>query len=157
MSKHKPINERPLINQKIREARKLKKLNQHQVAEKMGMLYDTYSKKERKGKITFDWLVEFCNAIQISPSFFGDVFDNEPKPTQKFTFGTEPTVETILYGKTTTDNKEPEPVAKKETKKMFDFELSDTEISVIKTYHGLSKSKQKEVREFITAIIKRAK
>ncbi len=151
MSKHKSISTRPLINQKIRDARKLKKLNQHQVAEKMGMLYDTYSKKERNGKITFDWLWEFCDAIQISPSFFADVFEDEPKPIQKFKFGTEPTVEDMLYGKTIPKN--PEPVVKDESEKIFDFEPTDTEISVLKTYHGLSKSKQKEVLKFMTSLM----
>ena len=145
------------MNQKIREARKSKNLNQHQAAEKMGMLYDTYSKKERNGKITYDWLLKFCTALEISPSFFSDVFVDEPKTIQKFRFETEPTVETILYGKSSTDKKEFEPAVKAETKKMFEFEPSDTEISVLNTYHGLSKSKQKEVREFINSINKRAK
>ena len=151
MSKHKSISTRPLVNQKVREARKLKKLNQRQVAEKMGMLYDTYSKKERNGKITFDWLEEFCDAIQISPSFFADVFDCESKPIKGFTFETEPTVEDILYGKTGPKN--PEPVVKAESEKIFDFEPTDTEISVLKTYHGLSKSKQKEVLKFMNSLL----
>lgn len=155
MSKHKSINERSLINQKICEARKLKKLNQYQAAEKMGMLYDTYSKKERNGKITVDWLLEFCDAIQISPSFFADIFAEEPKPLKDFKFGTEPTVEDILFGKTTPKN--PKPVVESKTQKIFDFEPTATEISVLKTYHGLSKSKQKEARDFIDSINKRAK
>ena len=45
MSKHNSLGERPLINQKIREVRKAQKLTQPQVAQRMGMLYDTYSKK----------------------------------------------------------------------------------------------------------------
>ena len=117
MSKHKPINARPLINQKIREARKSKKLNQHQVAEKMGMLYDTYSKKERNGKITLDWLWEFCDAIQVSPSYFADVFGSVENPNEKLIFRTKETVVDRLYGKTSIEYIEPKPEIKKETEK----------------------------------------
>lgn len=147
MSKHKSLGERPLINQKIREVRKAQKLTQPQVAQRMGMLYDTYSKKERCGKITIDWLVEFSNAVGVSPSVFKDVLstiDNEPSH-KTFVFEQPSEVEKTLYG----DDTQTQPKA--ENQKQSGFQLSATEEGIINMYRGLSKAKQKEVRDFINS------
>ncbi len=149
MSKHKSLGERPLINQKIREVRKAQKLTQPQVAQRMGMLYDTYSKKERCGKITIDWLLEFSDAVGVDPSVFADVLSTiVSDPTHK-TFGFEQPSEVIknLYG----DGAQNQPKA--ENQKPSGMQLSATEEGIINTYRGLSKAKQKEVRDFINSKI----
>lgn len=157
MSKHKLVGERPLANQKIREARNLKGITQRQAAEKMGMLYNTYQKMECKGNVRCDWILEFCEALDVPRSFFKEIFEDVPSPDSKkgktITFRSPSTIEGILYGddpaqedksSITTDNKN-----------TIWVELSHTENAVIDTYRGLSKSKQKEVREFIMSMNKR--
>lgn len=148
MSKHKALNERPLINQKIREVRKAQKLTQPEVADRMGMLYDTYSKKERSGKITIDWLVEFSNAVGVSPAVFKDVLSTieTEEPRKTFTFEQPSRVEELLYG-----NSDKKAETKVSEEKESGFQLSATEKSIIDIYRGLSKAKQKEVRDYISS------
>ena len=146
MSKHKLIDERPLANQKIRQARKEKGLTQRQAAEKMGMLYNTYQKMECKGNVRCDWILQFCDALDVPRSFFKEIFDDVPQPDLKngkrLTFRSPSTVEKQLYGDEPSQEDE-QPFISEENNKTIMVELSHTDNAVINTYRGLSKSKQK--------------
>lgn len=162
MSSRKPISERPSINQIIRQARKDLKLNQAQVAEKMGMKVDTYSKKERFGNITIDWALEFANAVGVDPAIFSAVFE-APKPQtlnftpetgEVFTFKTRTDGIDRIYGKPKDDDKKED---KNNDKNPFPFTLNATEKSLVETFHYLSKSQQNEILTFANEVKERGR
>lgn len=74
MSKQHPISERPIINQTVYYIRKGLHLSQEEAAEKMGMLHDTFSKKERYGNLTLTWATKFADCVGVDPSIFSCVF-----------------------------------------------------------------------------------
>ena len=145
MSKYKPASDRPLINQIIRKTRSELGLSQDEVAEKMGMKSDTYSKKERLGNITVEWAIEFANAVGVSPEIFKEVFNEkkeneplifEPQNGDKFNLNSPKDFIDTIYGKA-----KPQQEKKKKT---TTYELDSTECTIIDTFRDFSKPKRAE-------------
>lgn len=155
MAKQTPVVYRPLANQKVREARKMKGLTQRQAAEKMGMLYNTYQVIERKGNIRYDWILKFCEALDVPKSFFKDIFVDEPpierEAPKKFVFETPKTIEEKFYGGEAVKEAESN-ILSRENKKTVIIEVTHTENGLINTYRDLSKPKQKQARDYINSL-----
>ena len=64
-----------IINQRVARYRKLKDLNQTQMADFMGIKTSTYSQKERKGKITAEEIVKIADILNINVNalLYGEV------------------------------------------------------------------------------------
>ena len=145
MSKSKPLEERYLVNKKMREERNKKGLTQEEAAQKMGMLRDTYQRMESNGKITYDRVLLFCDSLDVPRSTFKCIFEDKPA------FGEEPktlgfhsplTIEKQLYGD--------KPVLeKKKNENMIMSMLNSTENCLINMYRSFSKADQKAVRDFM--------
>ena len=54
-----------IINQRVARYRKLKDLNQTQMADFMGIKTSTYSQKERKGKITAEEIIKIAEILNV--------------------------------------------------------------------------------------------
>ncbi len=161
MAKQKPKENRPQINQRIRQIRKSLGLTQQEAAQKMGMKYDTYAKTERCGDITFSWALKFAKTMGVDPSCFNDVFKSEVSEPLVFTpvksevlRAADPMAGIIRLYPDEGKNKEETYILVKENGKAdeFEFTLNATEKSLIKTYRTLTKSEQKQSLEFINGL-----
>jgi Mg/Co/Ni transporter MgtE len=140
---------------------------QPEAAALMEMKYDTFAKKERNGKITVEWAIEFAKRIGRDPSVFKCVFDLDPdenffgsdkwkkllkNPSQAMvlTAKSPDDITERLYGtvnnqiKTNTENK---PYS--EDQKGATYELDATEQCVINIFRKLPKEDRQEVFNFI--------
>ena len=121
----------------------------------MGILYNTYQIIERRGNITFDWVLKFCEVFDVPRSFFKEIFTDEPslddELPKNLTFKVQSTIEEKLYGDSSVKEEDPK-IIKEVNNKTIMVEITHTENSLINTYRGLSKAKQKEFRDFINSI-----
>lgn len=170
MDKHDSNNNCPSANQMLKKIRSDLNLNQYDVAEKMGMLYDTYSKKERCGNITFDFAIKFSKVLGVDPYLFaqvlGDGENKDSKANEKIlitppeaatvlTVRDSSNIEEILYGNTQKPKEEPKPQneePKSKKSKGIVYELNATEQGVINTFRRLSPDKRQEVFDFMNKI-----
>ena len=138
------------INERIRKYRIAKKIKQSELGEKLGLKCSTYSQMERKGTISVEMALKIADILEIDPALIiygnetGDRLEFTPIKPQKVVANAPRTAIEELYG-------EPK---KKEHDGEFPFKLSNTEKNIISVYHNLSKSKQKQIREFIDEIRK---
>lgn len=144
------------INERIRKYRKEKKLTQGELAKKIDIKTSTYSQMEREGNITVDMALKIAEALCVDPNLivYGEI--NKPSSELEFStvkpkeyiFHTSGNIAETLYG----INTQPE---EEKPKNDLPFDMSNTEKSVITTYHFLPKEQQKEIRMFIDSVRKR--
>ena len=164
MAKQEFNSKCPKANKKLHDIRKELKLSQYNVADKLGLLYDTYSKKERSGNITFAFAIEFSNALGVDPYRFADVLKDDkydiPEPENPFSSpkGTvlkanEPnSVIERFYGK---NAEEPEEVTEPKAKKTVSYELDATEQCLMDTFRSFTKSKRNEAFDYLNNLRER--
>lgn len=157
MAKH-PFKERPAINQKIYMLRKELGLTQPEVAKLMGMKYDTYAKKECNGNITFDFVFKWAKTLNVDPVRFSEVFDIELDPENPYETQPEPGKTFILKSPNNgiIDIYDKQQAKSKEKNKL-NFELTDDDFCVVKTFHFATKSEQTEIKNFINKLQKRGR
>lgn len=167
MSKHSPKSNRPRLNKVVERIRSDAGYTQPEAAALMEMKYDTFAKKERNGKITVEWAIEFAKRIGRDPSVFKCVFDLDPdenffdsdkwkkllkNPSQGMVLTAKipDDITERLYGTVKPDienNIENDPSFEKQKSKIY--ELDATEQGVINVFRKLSKEERQEVFNFM--------
>ena len=145
-----------LINERIRKYRKLKKLSQGQLADKLGIKTSTYSQMEREGNVSADMVLKIADVLDVDPALIFLGVDATPKDVTKLVFRTSGNIEEMLYGAQPKPSYQHESI-KAEIKNELPFTLSNTEKNIITIYHDLPKAQQKEIREFIDNVRKRGR
>ncbi len=152
-------NEGHNINKMIKKIRKDLKLTQADVAKKMNMKLDTYSKKERLGNITIDWAHEFAKAVGVNPAVFKSVFETEnklnftPVDGTKLIFNDPNDFWNKVYKPVIEETKtEPALEVPKNASPNFSFKPSVKEHSLFETIHYFSKENQQKVIDLVNQL-----
>ena len=115
-----------LINERIRKYRKLKKLSQGQLADKLGIKTSTYSQMEREGNVSADMVLKIADVLDVDPALIFLGIDTTPKDVTKLVFHTSGNIEETLYGAQPKPSYQHESI-KAEIKNELPFTLSNTE------------------------------
>ena len=129
------------INERICYFRKVEGLTQSQVAEKMGMKLNAYSKMEREGRITVDRLSKLAQILDVD---YGLLMKGEETEIKYMPFPVQPVGDgQVVLGQP--------PIVIDSTPKSRIPEYIPTarEKAAMKTVHYLPKPVQEEIYDFI--------